>query len=207
MGKPRANQKRKFSWHKHWPIFGSYEISLLFFLFHLWMYVNVKVMVWCDMMWCFVFHVFFYVFHVLRMLRISEDFFLGGRFESLCCSVCLEPCHEDGHGMRCRGATGRKSNTVIHLAMELPESCRQMADSTLGICSKGIMQLPPPKTWRNMWLQGDHWQRDKWQREEPQFLYEDPTNQINLIIFTCGFTFILLVILLLHHIIQMVSNS
>lgn len=105
-----------------------------------------------------------------------EDFFLGGRFESLCCSVCLEPCHEDGgsgHGMRCRGATGRKSNTVIHLAMELPESCRQMADSTLGICSKGIMQLPPPKTWRNMWLQGDHWQRDKWQREEPQFLYED----------------------------------
>jgi hypothetical protein len=91
--------------------------------------------------------------------------------------------------------------------MELPESCRQMADSTLGICSKGIMQLPPPKTWRNMWLQGDHWQRDKWQREEPQFLYEDPTNQINLIIFTCGFTFILLVILLLHHIIQMVSNS
>lgn len=62
MGKPRANQKRKFSWHKHWPIFGSYEISLLFFLFHLWMYVNVKVMVWCDMMWCFVFHVFFTCF-------------------------------------------------------------------------------------------------------------------------------------------------
>jgi len=145
---------------------------------------------------------------MLRMLRISEDFFLGGRFESLCCSVCLEPCHEDGGSVpRCRGATGRKSNTVIHLAMELPESCRQMADSTLGICSKGIMQLPPPKTWRNMWLQGDHWQRDKWQREEPQFLYEDPTNQINLVMFTCGFTFILLVILLLHHIIQMASNS
>ena len=141
-----------------------------------------------------------------------EDFFLGGRFESLCCSVCLEPCHEDaqsGRGRggdgrrpatvpnvpRCRAATGRKSNVVIHLAMELPETCRQMADSTLGICSKGIMQLPRPRTWRNMWLQGDHWQRDKWQREEPQFLYEDQTNQTNLVIFW------------LHHIIQMVSNS
>eukprot|EP00435_Cladocopium_sp_Y103_P025408 s217_g6.t1 len=112
-----------------------------------------------------------------------EDFFLGGRFESLCCSVCLEPCHEDRDGrdgrdgravpMRCRAATGRKSNVVMHLAMELPKSCREMAESMLGICSKGIMQLPRPRTWRNMWLQGEDWQRHKWQREEPQFLYED----------------------------------
>ena len=181
-------------------MFGSYEMSLVVIP------VSSLECMWMWRSWCHVSPVFSRVF--------SQDFFLGGRFESLCCSVCLEPCHEDYHGNgqhrglpRCRGATGRKSNTVVHLAMELPESCRQMADSTLGICSKGIMQLPPPKTWRNMWLQGDHWQRDKWQREEPQFLYEDWTNQINLVMFMCGFTLILLVNLLLHHIIQMVSNS
>eukprot|EP00438_Fugacium_kawagutii_P008240 Skav226259 [mRNA] locus=scaffold2708:111537:123105:- [translate_table: standard] len=93
----------------------------------------------------------------------DHDFFVGGSFESLGCSVCMDDCPE-------RSVTTRKSNMVIHLDLELPEVCREMSSKMLGICSSGIFQKTRPQVWRNMWLQPEK----TWQREEPQFLYEDP---------------------------------
>eukprot|EP00434_Breviolum_minutum_P019169 symbB.v1.2.016894.t1/scaffold1302.1/size209015/2 len=94
-----------------------------------------------------------------------EDFFTGGEFEILSCSVCLEKCSAG----QCRGISGRKSNLVMHLGMDLSDRCKGMAAKMFGICSQGILQKERPNRMRDRWLEP----RRSWVREEPQFLYED----------------------------------
>ena len=97
--------------------------------------------------------------------QTREDFFTGGEFEILSCSVCLEKCSAG----QCRGITGRKSNLVMHLGMDLSDRCKGLANKMYGICSQGILQKERPNRMRDRWLEP----RRSWVREEPQFLYED----------------------------------
>ena len=103
--------------------------------------------------------------HSVTGCQTREDFFTGGEFEILSCSVCLEKCSAG----QCRGISGRKSNLVMHLGMDLSDRCKGMAAKMFGICSQGILQKERPNRMRDRWLEP----RRSWVREEPQFLYED----------------------------------